>query len=1358
MSIDERQECAQLLAEVLQLEASGDRLAAIRLADRAWRKFTSRSAEIAPIYGRLLLEHGEDLQAALVLLQRAAELHPCADNEGLLISALVKTGRVWPGLERLEAALRRYRVSAGDRLAQAAHAVICSPEAAAWGWIGLDGPQKLVGELVPTPDSSLVDVDVAGKPLSNRQDIAPAGGATRAFTIELDSRVRAIGALEARVGRQALLGSGLQLPPAYGLEGQIRCEGNTLSGWASLQWDRSLPLKLCVEDETGTKAWIYTQATPGSEDALKGHPYSLDLVKAGIKGKRISVSATLPSGQMEPLPDSPWLQPAALQAMSSRLPSAARGTPGSPSMQRRQTAPRGIDIVIPVYTGYEATLSCIHSVLATADRAASVIVIDDASPDAALSAALDRLAAEGRIQLLRNASNQGFVGSVNRGMALHDTTDVVLLNSDTQVFGNWLQRLQAAAYRDADTGTITPLTNDGTIVSYGEPGSMSPSQVAAQDPIAARVNAGMRVELPVGVGFCLYIRRDCLNEVGLFDSATFGKGYGEECDFCLRARAHGWKHYLAADVFVYHAGGHSFGARREALLARSQHILDVRYPEYHAEVAQFIREDRVLPARRALDESRLRAEAQSHGKRHVLIVTLALSGGVDRFVAERCAAIRERGMVPLVLRPRMEALSTPTEMRKHCNLWTDSPAVDWLTYSVPAELDALQSLLAQLPLDHIELQHFLGIDERLVDRMLGLGVPHDVYIHDYVWICPRITLIDESRRYCGEPALAACEACVQRNGSNLEEDISVAQLRTRSARWLSGARSVYAPSADAAVRISHHFPTLRIQVRGAEALPLISSTFTPTPAPPVRVALIGAIGVHKGYRQLLACARDAAERSLPLEFVVIGFTEDDRTLMDTGKVFVTGRYTDGEVPHLIKREAPHLAWFSSVWPETWCYTLTHALAAGLPVAAFDIGAVAERLRALNHGVMLPLNMEAAALNDRFIEIARNPGKPVVAGTIPAAATPPMADKPSQSPRLAPRLAVPPDGSLNAPPARTQEPTAVSQMDKTPAPSDAAQDGLSASVQLLPLPAGLYLFSVGAAAPNQIRHAGNLALPAVNITLGPGVSASQVEFVSGPSTAGAWLFSPGDLLVARISGQGATLIMTSIRAPGGQALSIRVEKLENRKDEAPAVAAAAPVAAVVAAPAPAAVPAETHAPGTLKLRIGAHVRMRGDLTFETPWAGRVGPGLWIESFSITPLETFAASDIEYKGLAANGFETPWLSDGAMCGTRHMGIPLVGFAVRLRPGPLAASYHCEYSAYFKSGLTVGPMKNGAPCRSASPGDALEGLQVRIYPREDAGAAAAPAPSARAPIGPSFSKLREDAAGDDAEISPRAPRKPA
>ena len=447
------------------------------------------------------------------------------------------------------------------------------------------------------------------------------------------------------------------------------------------------------------------------------------------------------------------------------------------------------------------------------------------------------------------------------------------------------------------------------------------------------------------------------------------------------------------------------------------------------------------------------------------------------------------------------------------------------------------------------------------------------------------------------------------------------------------------------------------------------------PGENVRVALIGALGHHKGYGVLLDCARDANKRQLPLEFVVIGHTDDDARLEGTGRVSVTGRYAEGEAPTLLRRERPHVAFMASVWPETWCFALDPIVAAGLPVVAFDIGAIPERLRAAGSGVLLPLESNARTINDALMRVASGEIRRDAARS---------AGEPTKVQRV----------MVNSPKAKQTD--------------EAAGTGLSASVQVLPLPLGLYFFSVSAAAPGSRASFGNLMLPAIHIGSGPGVPEDHVEFVAGPATNGTWLFAPGDMVVVRVTGAEATLVLTSIRSPGGEALSIKIERLDSRVDEAKI-----PDTTPRAAPAATTSTRRLSSDGLgLPLQISAHIRARGDRKFtDAAWAGRIGPGLWIESFSVKPLDGIGADEIEYKALTSSGFETPWMSDDQMCGTQGMAVPLVGFAVRLKAGPRTTAYECEYSGYFGSGITAGPCRNGAPCRSTVANDPLEGFQIRI-----------------------------------------------
>jgi glycosyltransferase involved in cell wall biosynthesis len=246
-------------------------------------------------------------------------------------------------------------------------------------------------------------------------------------------------------------------------------------------------------------------------------------------------------------------------------------------------------------------------------------------------------------------------------------------------------------------------------------------------------------------------------------------------------------------------------------------------------------------------------------------------------------------------------------------------------------------------------------------------VPYDVHVHDYAWLCARVVLLGAGQRHCGEPDAAGCATCVADLGSLLDEPIGPAALRARSARVLGAARRVVAPSADAAARIARHFPGTKPEVvphEDDEALAAVKPMSHR--APPCRVAVIGAIGVPKGYDVLLACARDAASRALPLSFVVVGHTIDDRRLMETGRVFVTGPYAPDEAEALIRKQEAGIAFIPSVWPETWCFTLSEAWRAGLRVVAFDLGAQAERIHATGRGMVLAPDSSAARINEALL--------------------------------------------------------------------------------------------------------------------------------------------------------------------------------------------------------------------------------------------------------------------------------------------------------------------------------------------------------------------------------------------------------
>ena len=89
-------------------------------------------------------------------------------------------------------------------------------------------------------------------------------------------------------------------------------------------------------------------------------------------------------------------------------------------------------------------------------------------------------------------------------------------------------------------------------------------------------------------------------------------------------------------------------------------------------------------------------------------------------------------------------------------------------------------------------------------------------------------------------------------------------------------------------------------------------------------------------------------------------------MLETGRVFISGAYREGEATHLIAGFKPDLAFLPSIWPETWCFALSEAWRAGLYAVAFDLGAQAARIKATGRGTTLPLGLPVPRINDHLL--------------------------------------------------------------------------------------------------------------------------------------------------------------------------------------------------------------------------------------------------------------------------------------------------------------------------------------------------------------------------------------------------------
>jgi glycosyltransferase involved in cell wall biosynthesis len=534
--------------------------------------------------------------------------------------------------------------------------------------------------------------------------------------------------------------------------------------------------------------------------------------------------------------------------------------------------------------------------------------------------------------------------------------DAVLLRAGTEVFSDWLDRLQAHARADGRTGTVTPFSNRGPLAGYPHPDGARPEDGTidwfALDRWAARANRGKSLPLATAGDCCVYLREEFIT--ALIHSPASGSATHRDAN---RRGAAAYGHRLAADVCVHHTGG---GTPLPAA------VLHPGSPRAQQAAQLCCRKtDAAGSFRCRLDLSRLGPDAPS-----MLLITHPGGGGTERHICDMADALEASQVRVLILRPggarglRLERLAGFRRFAATPNLYFDPVA----------EGSTLVTALRELDVRHIHVHHLLDHWPQfdVVRLAQWLGVHYDWTIHDYHLVCPRIHLCGPDGRYCGEPEAHSCNNCLAQHGDarGQRSGTEIGNWRRRGKRLLAGARKVFVPNGDVARRLAQYFPGVVYTERPHFERPALDR---PLGVPyrsgeSLRVALIGTMALHKGAEVVLGCARDARQRGLPIEFRLVGHAIHLANELAEAGVQSTGEYQEDQVFDLLAAQACHCALFLSILPETYCYTLSIAQAGGLYQVGFDIGAIGARIRLGRWGEVVPLGTEPQRLNDRLLQL------------------------------------------------------------------------------------------------------------------------------------------------------------------------------------------------------------------------------------------------------------------------------------------------------------------------------------------------------------------------------------------------------
>ncbi len=633
-------------------------------------------------------------------------------------------------------------------------------------------------------------------------------------------------------------------------------------------------------------------------------------------------------------------------------------------MMRQLVDAPATTVIVPVFNGGSAVRDCLES-LGQHVGDWRVIVIDDASTDVTTQAVIRQCVEKFGFELVVHEKNLGYTATANHGVSIAGADDVVLLNSDTVVGPLCVERLRWVAYSSPRVASVTPTSDNAGAMSLPVPGranEWAPQLSSAE--ISRQLSRDMRVWaqcVPTAHGFCVYLLRRALNQVGYFDEELFPQGYGEENDWSLRADALGYKNYYAPHVFVRHVRSQSFGSRSEGLIRSGRQAVDARWPHYTSRVRAWVGGAELA----SISQQARGAQQKLSTLRAVLPRRL--------YIVHRSVGGTPQTNVDLMESLTEEQESLVLESTKGYNIslgqfrdgkihsidsWEPEtaylPQDDW----DDRYAEYLISVLIEWNVETVHIRHLIHTPTSVVATVCEtLSVPFIYSTHDFHPVCPTLTLLDEKMNYCGGVCTPGQTNCTLTGPAALafEQPLKNGWIRdwqSRMAGVLNAAERVVATTPSAAKTLLAAYPNVADKLdiiehgRDLSGFELIRQRRADRLPGPLRVLAPAVWGPHKGTALLRQIAGLVGAN---VEWHVLGTAGE--SMVDFAVVH--GEYLRLDLPAIARELDPDLVGIFSIWPETYAHTVSEAWAMGVPVIATDLGAPADRIRHHGGGITFP---------------------------------------------------------------------------------------------------------------------------------------------------------------------------------------------------------------------------------------------------------------------------------------------------------------------------------------------------------------------------------------------------------------------
>jgi len=642
-----------------------------------------------------------------------------------------------------------------------------------------------------------------------------------------------------------------------------------------------------------------------------------------------------------------------------------------------------VDIIIPTYNAYNYVVDCVNSVKHnTKDVPYRFVFVNDASTDNKIKQFFLK---ERRKQdiYIENDTNLGFVKTANKGLSVSQNNDVVLLNTDTIVSSGWLSSLQKSIYKKTSFATANPLTNNASIYSINDLSLLS-DQLSINEvgKIIKASSLGLSPEIPVSVGFCMYIKRVVLEKIGLLDE-VFERGYGEESDFCMRCREDGYAHILVDDAFVFHKGHVSMlltGDINEdsSTIDTHEKILIDRYPNYTQIVDDFIQSN-VMERISGNVLQNITSLISATRKKILYVIHETIDGqkigGTEFHVRDLTRGLNSTYAiyVTYILNGRHLVVEEYVNGLKSSYMFDIPFTLRKFTLINSYLFKVYSEVIKVFSIDIVHVQHLINQTLDIIYAAKSLGVPVIMTVHDYYLISPDYNLLHRLTPNGYSDNRRPTKKYFEDRFGLIDFDYN--QWQQLVTRYLSAVQLFIFPSEATKNELVKTYPVIegkwKILEHGINTYPIknLTNIYQPATKNHFSVLFLGYVNdVGKGAYHLEKVIDELLLNNIEVHILGSASQYWER-YTNKSLFFCHGNYIREDVVTILKTINPNLIVLASPWPETFSYTYSEALQAQIPVIAFDIGAFTERAKRYGATILVK-EVTAAALINKILELSK----------------------------------------------------------------------------------------------------------------------------------------------------------------------------------------------------------------------------------------------------------------------------------------------------------------------------------------------------------------------------------------------------